>query len=129
MPSQTRWEAIRLSSAMITRQYCGAFRGLDPAELLHRQDVAKVVERRRHVVGAVGPRRELRVAVRFAQLLGAAVQVAEDRVAIGDHFAIELEDHPEHAVRAWVLRSHVEGQQPLAVGELLLVAHRQRARG
>ena len=92
----------------------GPLRRLDAAQLLDRQHAAEVVHRRGDVVGAVGPGDDLGVAVVLAQLLGAPVQVADDRVAVDDQLAVELEHDPQHAVGAGVLRPHVEGHQALA---------------
>ena len=100
---------------MITRQYCARSGAVDAAELLDRHDAAEVVHRRGDVVGAVRPGHDLRVAVLLADLLDAPVQIADDRIAIGDHFAVELQNDPQHAVGARVLRSHVEDQLVRAV--------------
>ena len=51
----------------------------------------------------------------LAQLLDAAVEVAEDRVEVDDLLAVELEDDPQHAVGRRVLRPHVD--EHLAVAE------------
>ena len=51
----------------------------------------------------------------LAQLLDAAMEVAEDRVEVDDLLAVELEHDPEHAVGRRVLRPHVD--EHLAVAE------------
>ena len=51
----------------------------------------------------------------LAQLLDAAVEVAEDRVEVDDLLAVELEHDPQHAVGRRVLRAHVD--EHLAVAE------------
>ena len=114
MPSQTRWEAMRASSDMMTRQYWARSGASTPHSFSNGQHAAEVVHRRGDVVGAVGPGDHLGVAVMLAQLLGAPVQVADDRVAIDDQLAVELQHDAQHAVGAGVLRTHVEGHQPLA---------------
>ena len=44
----------------------------------------------------------------LADLLGAAVQVAEVRRDLGDDLAVGAQHEPQHAVRAGVLRPHVD---------------------
>ena len=51
----------------------------------------------------------------LAQLLDAAMEVAEDRVEVDDLLAVELEDDPQHAMGGRVLRAHVD--EHLAVAE------------
>ncbi len=94
-----------------------ALRGLDAAQLLDREGAAEVVHRGGDVVGAVRPGDDLGVAVRLAQLLGAAVQVTDHGVAVGDDLAVQLEDDAHHPVGARVLRPHVEDQFALARGK------------
>ena len=52
----------------------------DPHQLLHRPDVGEVVGGRRHVVHAVGVGDVLGVGHVLEELLGAAVEVADDRL-------------------------------------------------
>jgi hypothetical protein len=59
--------------------------------------------------------------VRLAQLLDAPVEVADDRIAIDDDFAIEPQDHAKHTVCAGMLRTHVEHHLALGIRELNLV--------
>ncbi len=40
------------------------------------------------------------------------------RVAIDDDFAIELQNDPQHAMRTWMLRTHIEDDLMLAILEL-----------
>ena len=67
----------------------GARRHHQPDQLLDRADVGEVVGRRRHVVHAVGVRHVLEERVELEQLLGAAVEVADDRVAVDDALAVD----------------------------------------
>ena len=48
-----------------------------------------------------------RIAI-FGELLGPAVHVSDDRLGANDPFAIQLQNHPQHAVRGGVLRTDVE---------------------
>ena len=104
----------------------GAFRRFHSAQLLERQHAAEVVHRRGDIVCAVGPGNDLRVAVMLAQLLRAAVQVANDWIAGGNQLTIQRQDHAQHAVRARVLRTHIEGHQPLARGRDRVLLNGQR---
>ena len=44
----------------------------------------------------------------LADLLGAAVQVADVRRDLGDDLAVGPQHEPQHAVRAGMLRAHVD---------------------
>ena len=79
VPSQTRWEMIRLISQAITRSTWQRSVHLDPHQLLGRQREADVVGHGREVVGAVGERDDLVVVPVLAQLLEAGVQIADVR--------------------------------------------------
>ena len=79
-------------------------------QLLDRQAVAQAVRDRGHVVHAVHVGVELRVGAVLGDLLHAAVQVADHALGAQDLFAVQLEDHAQHAVRGGVLRAHVEDQ-------------------
>ncbi len=83
-------------------------RHLDRHQLLDRLAVADVVGRGRDVVHPVGEQDDLRPVAVLAQLLDAAVQVADDDVRVDDLLAVESQHHPEHAVRARMLRTHVD---------------------
>src|SRR4051812_13333655 len=61
----------------------------------------------------------------LAELFSAAVQVADNRIAISDQLAVELEHHAQHAVRAGVLRTHVEGHQTFATLQRNVFLHGQ----
>ena len=97
----------------------------DPHHPLHRADQRLVVGRRRGVVHAVGVRNRPVVGLALEDLLGAAVEVADDRLGVDDPLAVELHHHPQHPVRGRVLGA--EGDlHLLAVGEgprRLEVAH------
>ena len=92
-------------------------RHLDRHQLLDRLAVADVVGRRRDVVHAVGEQDDLRPVAVLAQLLDAAVQIADHDVGVDDLLAIEPQHDPQHAVRAGMLRAHVDH-------ELVGVEHR-----
>ncbi len=77
------------------------------AELLDRQRVGEVHVHPRQVVHAVGVGDEHDRRDVFADLLGAAVQVAKVRRHFGDDLAVGAQDEAEHAMGAGVLRAHV----------------------
>ena len=79
-------------------------------ELLDGFAVAQVVARRSDVVHPVRDEHDLRPVAVLAQLFDPAVQIPDDDVTVDDALAIEPQHHPEHAVRAGMLRSHVEDE-------------------
>ena len=85
-------------------------RHLELHQLLDRLAVADVVGRRRDVVHAVGQQDDLRPVAVLAELLDAAMQVADDDLGVDHLLAIEAQHHAQHAVRAGMLRSHVDDQ-------------------
>ena len=100
---------------MITRQYCARSGASTSHSFSIAMHATEVVHRRGDVVGAVRPGHDLRIAVLLAELLDTPVEVSDDRIAVGDDFAVETENHPEHAVRARMLRSHVQDQLVRAI--------------
>ncbi len=99
---------MRSISAMITRR-CLAFSGSSrPSSFSTASDQPRFMFMRGQVVHPVGvgnplPRREV-----LADLLRAAVQIADVRRDLGDDFAVGPQHQPQHAVRAGMLRSHVD---------------------
>ena len=77
---------------------------------------------RRHVVEPVEIRQVLQVGAALHQLLGAAVQQADVRVAALDDLAVELEHQPQNAMRRRVLRPEVDVEvpDPLLAGQNVL---------
>ena len=84
-----------------------------------------LVEQRADVLERVDVADGLVVVGVLAELLDAAVEVAEDRVEVDDLLAVELEDDPQHAVGRRVLRAHVD--EHLAVAERVELAPRARS--
>src|SRR5262249_21228630 len=77
---------------------------------LDRLAVAEVVARGGDVIHPIGDEYDLRVVALLAELLDAAMEVANHHVRIDDPFPIEVQHYPQHAMRARVLRSHVENE-------------------
>ena len=99
---------MRSSSQTTTRRCRSRSRRHEAQQLLHRQRPAEVHVHAGQIVEPVGVRRELPGREVFADLLRAAVQVAD----VGRHFADDLavgpQHQPQHAVRAGMLRAHVD---------------------
>ena len=68
---------------------------------------------------AVGDDDALLPAQRFHLLLDARVQVSDHRTDAADLLAVEVDDQPQHAVRGWVMRTEVDGEELAAEGALL----------
>ena len=107
VPSQSRCEAIRCSSAAITRRYWARFGTSIFPIVSAAMHVRELARHRRHVVGLRRDRGVLRVGQRFRELFVTPVQVADHRVDPDDRLAFEREDGAEHPVRGRVLRPHV----------------------
>ena len=85
-----------------------AIRDLDAGQALHGDRPPELVVERADPVVTVHQDQDLaRVAV-LGELLGRAVHVADHRLGAGDDLAVQLQDHPEHAVGRRVLRPDVE---------------------
>ena len=99
---------MRFISAMMTRMTLRLLRHLHAAQLLDGQRVGQVHVHPGQVIHAVGVGDELDRRDVLADLLGAAVQVAQVRRDLGDDLAVGAQHQPQHAVRAGVLRPHVD---------------------
>jgi phage tail protein X len=85
-----------------------ALRHLDPHELLARGRPALVGEHGSDVVDAIGVRHVARVRAALADLLDAAMQVADVGDGLPDDLAVARDDEPEDAVRGRMVGTHVE---------------------
>ena len=85
-------------------------RHLELHQLLDRLAVADVVGRCRDVIHAIGQQDDLRPVAVLAELLDAAMEIADDDLGVDDLFPVETEHHPQHAVRAGMLGPHVDDQ-------------------
>ena len=111
VPSQTRWLLMRCSSAMQHADVAHALRHLEAEQLLDRQAERHAVGLRAQVVHPLDERDDLLPLLLLGGLLDAGVQVADGRRRRQHRFAVELEHQPQHAVRAGVLRPHVDGHR------------------
>jgi len=83
-------------------------RHLDAEQLLDGHHVAMLVAHHRHVVEPIHVGHGLDERARLRQLLGGPVQQADMRVGALDHFAVELQHEPQHAMGSRVLRAEVQ---------------------
>src|SRR5215831_3865637 len=67
------------------------------------------VRNRRDVIKSIPVRSDHRVHAVLGNFLHAAVEIADVAIEIDDRFTIKLQHHAQHAVRAGMLRPHVEG--------------------
>ena len=91
-------------------------------ELLERQDRGPLLEERAEVLERVDLVDDVVVVRVFADLLDAAVEVAEDRIHVHDLLARELEDEAKDAVGGRVVRAEVEEHLAVAQGVELALA-------
>ena len=84
---------------------------LDAEQLLDRQAERHAVGLRAQVVHPLDERDDLLPLLLLRGLLDAGVQVADGRRRRQHGLAIELQHQPQHAVRAGVLRPHVDGHR------------------
>ena len=83
-------------------------RRADAGELLDGHHVAPLAVHAGHVLGAVDDGDVLVVRALLGELLFAAVQVADDGDDVLDELPVERDDQAQHAVRAGMLRPHVD---------------------
>ena len=83
-------------------------RNLDADQLLDRHHEADVVDRGRQVIHPIAKGDALRIGLVLEGFLESSVEVADIGIRIAHNFAVELQPNPQYAVRAGVLRTHVE---------------------
>ena len=89
-------------------QVAGLLAHLVLHQLLDGEGPAEIHVHRRQVVHPIRVGDELAVGEVLADLLGTAVQVADVRLHFRHDLAVGPKHEPEHAVRAWMLRPHVD---------------------
>ena len=80
-----------------------------PSKLLDRERVDLLVEELREVIHARDDRHRAAPVLVLALLLHPGVEVTDDRKALDDRLAVELEQQTQDAVRRRVDRAHVDG--------------------
>jgi hypothetical protein len=113
VPNHTRWLLMRCSSAHQHADRADPLRHLrvDAEHAFDRQTERQAVRLRAEVIHALDERNHLLPLLLLRGLLDAGVQVADGRRHRHDRLAIELQHQPQHAVRAGVLRPHVDGHR------------------
>ena len=99
---------MRDSSQRHHAQHLAPLRDLDAEQPLGAERERDVVAGRVQIILAVGPRDDLVVLAVLADLLEAAVQIADVRNAAHHRLAVELEHQAQHAVRRRMLRPDVD---------------------
>ena len=87
-----------------------AARHFDAEELFRREAERVLLIDRRDIIEPVEIRDRLQIGFLLDQLLGAAMQKPDMRIDALDHFAVELEHKPQHAVRRRMLRAEIDGE-------------------
>ena len=83
----------------------------DTEQLLDGQTERQAVGLRAQVVHPLHERNHLLPFLLLGGLLDSRVQVSDRRVGVDDDLAGQLQHQPQHAVRAGVLRPHVDGHR------------------
>ena len=91
-----------------------AARHLEVEQLFRGQDRQGLAEHRGDVLERIAVADGVVPVAVLADLLDAAVQVAEHGVEVDDALTVDLEDDPEHAVRGGMLRAEVDEHLALA---------------
>ena len=104
---------MRCSSAMQHADVLHALPAsvLDAEQPLDREAERQAVGLRAEVVHPLDERDDLLPLLLLGGLLDAGVEEADGRVGLDDRLAGELQHEPQHAVRAGVLRPHVDGHR------------------
>ena len=108
VPSQTRCEAMRCSSARMTRRAWARGGHVQVDQFFDRQRVGQVVADRVQVVQPVGHHLGLLVGLGFHVLLDAGVQETDIGDAVDHDLAVQFQQQAQHAVRGGMLRTHVQ---------------------
>ena len=111
-PDEVRVEAAELGEK--DANPLGALGNFEAEKLFDGQAVTEIVRKRVEVVDAIGERNHLLVKLGLAGLFDAGVKVADLGPHADDHFAVQLDNQAQHAVRGRVLRAHVEDHAMLA---------------
>ena len=88
----------------------GAWRRLHVEQLFHRLTVAQAVRDRCYVIHAIHIRIEHGVGAMFGNLFHPTMEVADHALGAQNFFAVQLEDHTQHAVGRRVLGAHVDDE-------------------
>ena len=123
-PEQVRGHPVELE--VDHAQELGARRHLLPEQLLHRHAEGHRVEVVGEVVHPLDERDRLPVLLVLAALLDAGVDVADDRLDVAHHLALERGQQPQDPVGGGVVRADVDREELVAPAQVGL-GHRLRA--
>ena len=99
----------------------GPLRDRDADQFFHGAHVGVIVRHGAHVIQAIRMRNDLHVMEAFGELLHAAMQIPHVGNGLGDSLPVQFQYHPQDAVRAGMLRSHVEQEFGRALGGFRLI--------
>ena len=88
-------------------------------QFLDCQRVHQIVDHVRQIVDTIGERYNLLPGPRLALLFDSRMKKSDIRIGPHDRFAVKFQQHPKHAVRRRVLRTHVQGHATALRGGLL----------
>ena len=88
----------------------GPARSFDIQQFFNRFAVAQAIRHRRHIVHAIHVGIEHGVGAVLGDLLHSAMEISDYALGAQNFFAIELENHAQHAVRGGVLRAHIDDE-------------------
>ena len=88
----------------------GAGRSIHIQKFFHRFAIAQAVRHRRYVIHAVHVGIEHGVCAVLGNLLHAAMEVTDHALRPQNLFAVQFQNHTQHAVRRRMLRAHVDDE-------------------
>ena len=86
----------------------GAERHFEIEQLLDRQHIAMLHAHRRNIIEPIKIGQRLQIGLVLDQLFGAAMEQTDMRIDAFDDLAIQLHDHPQHAMGRRMLRAEVD---------------------
>ena len=114
---------MRVSSVSSTRIYCARLGTCKSEQFFDRQAIHQIIRQRRKIIHAVGDRDGLRIGQRFGGFFDSGVQVPDIHIRLDDIFAVQFQQHAQHAVRRRVLGPHVENHGLFGTGRSLNRGH------
>ena len=88
----------------------GAARSFYIEQFFNRFAVAQAIRHRRHIVHAIHVGIEHGVGAMLGDLFHSAMEIANHALGAQNFFAVQLENHAQHAVRGGVLRAHIDDE-------------------
>src|SRR5262249_555112 len=88
----------------------GAGRSFNVEQLFNGLAVAQAIRDRRHIIHTVHVWIEHRVSAVLGDFLHASMQIGDDAFRAQYLLAVEFQNHAQHAVSGWMLRSHINNE-------------------